>query len=239
MPSLWNQAELATVLHACVSIPHIKNQQLQTKQRHRMGTPRDPRHTNLQTSASQRNGDNPPALIRDLQDRLASLPQAPLEIQDFRSAAVVVPLFHSGTSWELLFTVRSDQLSNHAGQVSFPGGKVDRGETLEQAAIRELGEEVGLSIDTVVGKLRSHASPAKFVVTPIVAFLDWPQQLQINPAEVAEVFTVPIHELKTITPRTETRVIKNTSRVIHYYDYRKHVIWGLTGSIVNDLLELV
>lgn len=182
---------------------------------------------------------NQPSLGHLLKKRIARVATAPLEIEEFRSAAVVVPLFRAESDWKLLFTVRSEQLSNHAGQVAFPGGKVDEGESLEEAAIRELDEEVGLRTQEILGQLPSHLSPAKFVVTPIVALLDWPQTLKINPAEVAEVFSVPINQLKKITPRTETRTVKNTTQTIRHYDYQQHTIWGLTGNIVNDLLELI
>ena len=180
-----------------------------------------------------------PSLCHLLKNRIASLSASPLEIDEFRSAAVVVPLFRSESDWKLLFTVRSEQLSNHAGQVAFPGGKVDEGESLQEAAIRELDEEVGIKTRDILGQLPSHLSPAKFVVTPIVALLDWPQPLKINPAEVAEVFSVPIRDLQKITPRTETRTIKNTTQTIRHYDYQQHTIWGLTGNIVNDLLKLL
>lgn len=183
-----------------------------------------------------------PEFGRDLLPRLEwslrRLQPADLVIDGFRQAAVVVPLLKSADSWELLFTVRSSELSNHAGQISFPGGKVDAGETLEQAAVRELQEEVGLDVQRTLGCLSPVPSPAKYVVTPIVAVLDWPQPLKINPHEVAEVFTVPVQQLAQIEPRRESRTIQGVTRDILYYDYPQRVIWGLTGSIISELLQL-
>jgi mutator protein MutT len=176
--------------------------------------------------------------LRRLRDNIQSLPADQLSIAGFRSAAVVVPLIQTGAGWELIFTVRSKQLSNHAGQVSFPGGKVDEGETLEQAAVRELQEEVGLNVTQILGQLHSHPSPAKFVVTPIVCELDWPQEMMVNPAEVDEVFTASLDQLSKLKPRIETRSIQHDTRDIRFYDYKRWTIWGLTGNIIHDLVQL-
>ncbi len=176
--------------------------------------------------------------IELLRKQIASLPPDALEIKGFRPAAVVVPLLYASEGWEILFTVRSKQLANHAGQIAFPGGKVDQGETLEQAAIRELHEEVGLEVSRILGRLHAHPSPAKFVVTPVVAILNWPQDFNINRDEVDEVFTVPLRSLASITPRTETRTIEQVTRTIRFYEYQHRMIWGLTGNIVSDLLHM-
>lgn len=181
---------------------------------------------------------NPPPFIHQLGNQIAKLSPNRLRIDGFRPAAVVVPLLNTQQGWELLFTVRSKKLTHHAGQVSFPGGKVDEGETLEQAAVRELHEETGLVVNRLLGQLHSHPSPAKFIVTPVVALIDWPQTLSLSPHEVDEVFTVPLKTLASITPRTERRTIEHDHRVIRFYDYRDKEIWGLTGNIVNDMLQL-
>lgn len=174
-----------------------------------------------------------------LKNTIQSLEPKEIVVAGFRSAAVIVPLLHSEIGWELLFTVRSPHLSNHAGQISFPGGKVDEGESIEEAAIRELEEEVGVPAERLLGRLGQHPSPARFVVTPVVAVLAWPQKIVPNPAEVAEVFTVPLAKLVDLRPRIETRTFDEYSRVIRFYQYEKRMIWGLTGNIVHELIEIL
>ena len=162
-----------------------------------------------------------------------------VDIESYRAAAVFVPLLESDQGWELLFTIRSQQLSNHAGQISFPGGRVDDGETLEKAAIREMQEEIGAQPDRVIGLLDDHPSPAGYIVTPFVGMIEWPQTLDLNAAEVESVFSVPLSRLAGIQPRIETRMIENFQRNIHFYDYDERTIWGLTANIVKNLMDIL
>lgn len=91
----------------------------------------------------------------------------------------------------------------------------------------------------IVGRLSDHPSPARFVATPVVAVLSWPQQLEPNPSEVAEVFSVPLSELAGIVPRWEERVLEGMTRRIHFYACGERLIWGFTGNVVKELLELL
>ena len=163
------------------------------------------------------------------------------EMEGFRAAAVLVPLLRAPDGLELLFTIRSSQLSNHAGQISFPGGRVDEGESLWEAARRETFEEVGLKVpdERFLGCLDDHPSPALYTVTPMVALLDWPQKLTLNPAEVDTVFTVPLKTLLELTPYTEKRSTKQFSRTLHFYPHGDRLIWGLTGNVLKNLLDLL
>lgn len=175
-----------------------------------------------------------------LRRRLAARPQERLEIGGFRRAAVLVPLLDAATGPELLFTVRSSALSNHAGQISFPGGRVDALESLEEAARRETLEEVGLDVppEAILGRLDEHPSPAGYVVTPVLALLEWPQPLRPNPAEVEAVFTLSVAALRALTPRFEERRLREVTRRIHFYEHEGRLIWGLTGNILKTVLEL-
>ncbi len=161
-------------------------------------------------------------------------------IEGFRSAAVLVPLLASESGFDLLFTVRSKQLRSHAGQIAFPGGRLDEGESIVEAASRETLEEIGVEIkgDNVLGFLDDHPSPASYVVTPVLAVLPWPQTLTINTFEVEEVFTVPLNEMLALEPRTEDRQLRQYKRKLHYYDYQHYCIWGLTGNVVKNFLDV-
>ena len=164
-----------------------------------------------------------------------------IAIEGFRPAAVLVPLLKTEQGIELLFTVRSSALKHHAGQISFPGGRADEGETFVETAIRETHEETGLIVhkQNVLGFLDEHPSPAQYIVTPVVALLDWPQALHLNKHEVAEVFTAPLTALLNLDPGSEERQVKAFSRRLHYYHYGERVIWGLTGNVLKRLLDLV
>ena len=185
------------------------------------------------------------ALLEKLKRALPARPRETLTLPGFRRAAVLVPLLRAPGGLELLFTVRSSELSNHAGQISFPGGRLEVGESLSDAARRETAEEIGLDVPetSLLGTLHDLPSPARYVVTPVVGVLPWPQALTLQVTEVAEVFTVPLRDLLTITPRQETRLLEGQRRVIYFYAHQsssgERLIWGLTGSIVADFLSVV
>lgn len=180
------------------------------------------------------------ALAEALRARLAARERERLELEGFRRAAVLVPLLESEGGPELLFTVRSAALSNHAGQIAFPGGRLDPGESIEEAARRETLEEVGLEVppSAILGRLDEHPSPAGYIVTPVLAVLPWPQPLRPNPAEVDGIFTASIAALSAITPRTEERQLRAYRRRLHFYDFEGQLIWGLTGNVLQTVLEL-
>lgn len=178
--------------------------------------------------------------FHELKAKLAERKRETLLIEGFRPAAVLVPLLASESGLELLFTVRSKKLRSHAGQIAFPGGRLDLGENTLQAASRETFEEIGLRVnqENVLGFLDDHPSPANYVVTPVLAVLPWPQILSLNAFEVEEVFTVPLQALLTLEPRTEARQLRDYTRTLHYYDYQCYCIWGLTGNVVKNFLDV-
>ncbi len=164
-----------------------------------------------------------------------------MNIDGFRHAAVLVPLLDGADGLELLLTVRSHELRSHAGQIALPGGRLEPGETFVQAAIRETHEEVGLVVEptAIVGQLSDHPSPAGYVARPIVAVLPWPQPLSVDPGEVADVFTVPLEELRSLTPRSELRELQSFRRRIYFYQWGERSIWGFTGNVIKDLLDVL
>ena len=162
-----------------------------------------------------------------------------ISIDGFLPAAVLVPILISESGYELLFTVRSNALNHHAGQIAFPGGKLDPDESTDQAAVREMQEEIGIIPSQIIGRLDQQPSPAGFIVTPIVATVAWPQSVCINTAEVKEIFTVPLDQLTQLTPHKKTRTIHQQKRTIYFYNYNGREIWGLTANIMRNLLNAI
>jgi len=118
-------------------------------------------------------------------------------------AIVVVPLEAKGSAREtteaaFLLTKRAPKLRAHAGQLALPGGRVDPGETIEQAALRELSEELGIALDpaAVVGRLDDYPTRSGYVIAPIVVWAPPGAAATRNSAEVETVFRIPLAELR-------------------------------------------
>lgn len=146
------------------------------------------------------------------QQRLRAWPVAALPDDGRRRAAVALGLTEAGhgpevddlpahAQWQadpaVLLTRRAAGLRAHAGQWALPGGRIDAGETPEEAALRELAEEVGLHPGTgaVLGRLDDYATRSGYVITPIVVALGPAHDITPNPAEVASVHRIPVSEL--------------------------------------------
>ena len=150
----------------------------------------------------------------------------------------MVPLTSAG---ELLLTVRTPNLPSHAGQISFPGGRLEEGETPEEAALREAWEEVRLDPGYVValGRLPAVLSPYGYHVTPVLAWLREKPPLTANPSEVSEIFWVPLAELAAARAWSEWREREGVRRKVWHYPWRGRDVWGLTANVLHELLERV
>ena len=165
---------------------------------------------------------------------------------ELKCAAVLVPLVNWQDEWHLIFTRRTDTVEHHKGQVSFPGGGCELGETSpETTALREAQEEIGLNPQEVrlLGRMTDSVIITRFRVTPVVGVLPWPYPLRPEPAEVARIFTIPLlwladrqnWEVQPFTPPGAQR----TFQVVSYHPYDSEILWGATARMTQDLLTLL
>jgi 8-oxo-dGTP pyrophosphatase MutT (NUDIX family) len=170
---------------------------------------------------------------------------AELELNDeitLKCAAVLVPLVWHDDEWHLLFTRRTDRVESHKGQVSFPGGACDEGETTpEQTALREADEEIGIQpIDIkVLGRLANLITISYFRVTPVVGVVKWPTVFRVGEHEVARVFTIPLAWLANESNRWQFEIPGRNRSVIAYHPYDGELLWGATARMTVDFLKVL
>ncbi|HTN52810.1 MAG TPA: CoA pyrophosphatase [Anaeromyxobacter sp.] len=196
---------------------------------------------------------------------LATRPPRPLALPGFRRAAVLVPLLARPEGPSVLFTRRAETLPHHRGEISFPGGGLEPGESAEGGALREAEEEVGLAPATVelLGRLDDLPSPARFTVTPVVAAVRAPPPAFLAAAaEVDEPFELPLERLldpalrratlwdpaalpgrlrtalaEAGMPFEDVDAATGRWRVWSFHADPARVVWGLTARALAGLLD--
>jgi 8-oxo-dGTP pyrophosphatase MutT (NUDIX family) len=159
-----------------------------------------------------------------------------------KCAAVLVPLVWHDEEWHLLYTRRTDTVESHKGQVSFPGGACDEGETTpEQTALREADEEIGLNPNDVkvLGRLANMITITYFRVTPVVGVIKWPAVFRVGEHEVARIFTIPLNWLANPANRWEFTRPDTTRSLIAYHPYDGELLWGATARMTVDFLKVL
>lgn len=156
-------------------------------------------------------------------------------------AAVLVPLVKRGDEYTVLLTQRSADLSQHAGQISFPGGRIEsEDKTPTLAALRETEEEIGLKPDyiEVIGHLDIYEVRTGFVVFPIIGLVREGFEINIDPNEVADVFEVPLsYILDSSNHHRQGRVFYGKMRYFYVLPFQGHYIWGATAGMLVNLSE--
>ena len=189
-------------------------------------------------------------VVAALRDRLEPVERADMlsdalegKLPHARKAAVLLGLFEQEGEPTILFIRRSSTLRAHSGEIAFPGGGVDPGDSSPiMAALREAREEIGL--DPLRAEVLGVLQPvftvvSNYLIIPVVAFLPWGLgTLQLQASEVTEIILVP---LRILTDpgifHSEEWMRGGRARTIYFYDYGSYRIWGATARILHTLLE--
>lgn len=193
-------------------------------------------------------------LLDTLRERLRAFAVQSITHDTHHGAAVAVAVTDEGlgadlpglpqhAAWTdqaaLILTRRASHLRSHAGQWALPGGRIDPGETPEQAALRELNEEVNLQLDAsaVLGRLDDYVTRSGFVITPVVVWAGAAQHIKPNPAEVASIHRIPVAEfLRADAPMLE-RVAHSAHQVLRM-PVGDHWIAAPTAAVLYQFREV-
>ncbi len=163
------------------------------------------------------------------------------EMKNLRPAAVLIPLIDRAHGLNVILTKRASHLKHHPGQIAFPGGKVDESDaSVTAAALREAHEEIGLEPDNVqvLGQMPFHETVTHFNITPIIGRVKTPFIPTPEPAEVAEVFEVPLaHLTNPANYRIEGRFWGGSKRLYYVVPYGPYYIWGATARMLRGFAE--
>lgn len=165
---------------------------------------------------------------------------APL-VNKLTPAAVLIGIQGEGAGAEVVLTQRSLNLNKHSGQIAFPGGKVDQGDSSPAVtAMREACEEIGLhkSEVSILGYADRYMTGSGFDVVPVVAQIQRQQTYRPNPGEVEAVFSVPLAHL--MDPQKfvrSSRMLGEKERYFYTIDYESWHIWGVTAGIIRTLYQ--
>jgi 8-oxo-dGTP pyrophosphatase MutT (NUDIX family) len=162
-----------------------------------------------------------------------------VEGEDLIPAAVLVPVIVRETGPTMLLTQRTAHLRDHAGQVSFPGGRCEEGDASPEAtALREAEEEVGIAAFQVeiLGRLPDYRTGTGFVITPVVGLVTPPLNLKLDDFEVAEVFEPPLDFLlDSANHQRQSIEVRGTRHEYWAMPWQGYFIWGATAGIMVTL----
>lgn len=163
---------------------------------------------------------------------------------DAKLASVMALISNVDDKAHLSFIKRAShyEKDKHKGQISFPGGQIEKGETKHEAVIREVHEEIGIAADKyeIVGELSSlYVFVSNFLVYPFVAFANEELQFEKDPTEVDEVIQWPIEKLLEGTLNKDIQIRSQTIKDVPYYPLDQEVLWGATSMMTSELLTMI
>jgi 8-oxo-dGTP pyrophosphatase MutT (NUDIX family) len=159
--------------------------------------------------------------------------------REHRLAAVLILIYPGPGGLRIVLTRRSDNLPTHAGQISFPGGTVDDLDPDPvHTALREAREEIGLESTAVevLGILDESLLPSGYAVAPVLAVTETEPALTANPAEVADIFSIPLSLVADLDQYNRDFVIRGgEKREFFFLEYEDYYIWGATAKMLRTL----
>ena len=179
-----------------------------------------------------------------LSERLSQRKRNLINDHTLRPSAVLVPIFTKSGERHILFIKRSQEVEDHKGEISFPGGLWEESdETIEKTALREALEEIGIHPTDVkiLGLLDDmKTTSTNYRVTPIVGVIPHPYPFAINRVEVDEIIEIPInHLMEKGNSGQETITRSEVTYTGQIYRYKHHLIWGATARILSNLFEVL
>ena len=166
------------------------------------------------------------------------------ELSLVKPSSVLLLLFPEGGRIFLCLIKRPSTMKHHPGQISFPGGKVEKEDvSVEMTALREAREEVGIdpSYIKIIGKLSElYVEVSKFLIHPFIAWSDRKPDFFVNKAEVEELILFPLSDFVANETIEETELDTVTGRLrVRYYPFNSQIIWGATAMILSELIDIL
>jgi 8-oxo-dGTP pyrophosphatase MutT (NUDIX family) len=160
-----------------------------------------------------------------------------------KPSAVLIPMYYSEEQHHLIFTKRTELVSSHKGEISFPGGGYHQGDSnLVTTALRETWEEIGLAPEDVkvLGQLDDRLTKGSaYIITPFVGIIPAEYKFRLNSFETAEVFQIPVPALLDISyRREEPETLEGQAITTYFYSYQNHTIIGATARILKQFLDI-
>lgn len=168
--------------------------------------------------------------------------------KDYKKAATLMLLYPKNDQWYFALMLRPDYDGVHGGQVSFPGGKIEDGETSEQAAKRECEEEIGVDKDRIkiLGKLTDvYIPPSNILVNPYVGYLDYEPIFYPDSKEVEEVIEVPLSDIfdEDLVKMKKVEVNRYSDQPfsieVPYFEFCHQTVWGATALMIVEFREMM
>ena len=196
--------------------------------------------------------------INDIKEKLNSKESYINGWEKMKRASIIIPLIDINEEVYILFQVRAKKLKSQPGDICFPGGKIDKCETPNEAALREINEELGLKDIEIIKEMDILIRHDGMIIHPFVAKVNNIEELEINEDEVDEVFYVPLSYLLEYSPmEVRNKLIvergedfpyhlikggknykfKTGEYISTFYQYKDYVIWGITASMLKDFVN--
>jgi 8-oxo-dGTP pyrophosphatase MutT (NUDIX family) len=179
--------------------------------------------------------------IEEIKNRLKDYEKKHLPSVNRTAASVLIPLVNSGGEIHVLFIKRTETVRQHKGEISFPGGIFEIGDKdIRSTSLREMNEETGISAEhiDIIGEIDDCITVTGFHVTPFAGFVKNISNLKPDPAEIEEIFLVPLSHL------ADKRNVSSFewgghADMVYFYRYKDRCIWGATGRILKNFLDVI